>query len=235
MQWKRLVYFLLINVLVSAATTLIVLTIWDRSHRTETLEIVSEAPAFVVPTETPKPQPAEPAVSLQPYQVGQGETLGEIALAFDVSMDELLALNGLTDPNSIGAGATIFVPIEVDPEDSTQPDEDGDPPAATSTGQVEIVAVFGAGDLASERVQLRGLGEDTLYLTGWTLKDEDGNEYTFPKITLFGKGAVDVYSMAGVDNVVALYWNSGMAIWDSGETVALMDPVGVVQASYTVP
>ena len=234
MQWKRLIPFLLINVLVSDATTLIVLTIWDRSHQTETLETVSKR-RLCDPDRDPDSRAVEPEFSLQPYQVGQGETLGEIALAFDVSMDELLALNGLTDPNSIGAGATIFVPIEVEPGDLAQPDDDGGPPPATSTGQVEIVAVFGAGDLASERVQIRGLGEGTLYLTGWTLQDEDGNEYTFPKITLFGNGAVDVYSTAGVDNVVALYWNSGKAIWDSGETLILLDQVGVIQASYTIP
>jgi LysM repeat protein len=235
MQWKRLVYFLLLNILVSAVTTLVVLTIWDRAHQAETSEPVSEVSAFVIPTETQVAQTAVPEVSLQPYQVGQGETLGEIALAFNVNLDELLVLNGLTDPNSIGAGATIFVPLEIEPEEPEERIDGGDPPPAMSTGQVEIVAVFGAGDLASERVQLRGLGEGTLYLTGWSLQDGDGNEYTFPKITLFGKGAVDVYSTAGVDSVVALYWNSGEAIWESAETLTLLDQAGVIQASYTVP
>ena len=235
MQWKRLISFLLINVLVSALTTLIVLTLWDRSHQTETPEPVSNVSSFMIPTETQDDRADKPEVSLEPYQVGQGETLGEIALAFDVSLDELLALNGLTDPNSIGAGATIFVPIEVKPENSDQPVDDAESQPAMSTGQVEIVAVFGAGDLSSERVQIRGLGDGTLFLTGWILQDEDGNEYTFPKITLFGNGAVDIYSTAGVDNVVALYWNSGKAIWDSGETLTLLDQAGVLQASYTVP
>ena len=31
-QWKRLVYYLLINVLVSACTTVVVLYFWDRTH-----------------------------------------------------------------------------------------------------------------------------------------------------------------------------------------------------------
>ena len=31
-QWKRLVYYLLINVLVSACTTVTVLYFWDRTH-----------------------------------------------------------------------------------------------------------------------------------------------------------------------------------------------------------
>jgi hypothetical protein len=101
--------------------------------------------------------------------------------------------------------------------------------------QVDIAAVIGAGDLGSERVQLRGLGDGTLSLTDWQLRDEDGNVYTFPQITLFGSGAVEIYSTTGVDTVVALYWNSGEAIWESGEAVTLLDDSGVLQATYNVP
>ena len=97
------------------------------------------------------------------------------------------------------------------------------------------MAVIGAGDLASERVQIRGLGEGTLSLTGWRLQDEDDHIYTFPQLTLFGNGAVNIYSTAGVDTVVALYWNSGEAVWKSGETAALFDENGLIQATYTVP
>jgi hypothetical protein len=149
-------------------------------------------------------------------------------------VEEILNLNGLTDPHSIGAGEAIFVPVAgADAEDGDTIDQDT--PSPVNSGQVEIVAVFGAGDLPSERVQIRGLGEGTLSLTSWLLQDEDGNEYTFPKITLFGSGAVDVYSAAGVDTVVALYWNSGQAIWESGETATLIDRSGNIQATYTVP
>lgn len=234
MQWKRLLFFLFINILVSAITTYVVLTIWDRSHRTEPPEVESDAPVFVVPTMTQAAPTPEPEVRLQTYQVSAGETLGEIALAFDVTIDELLALNGLTDPNSIGAGTTIFVPVPGEaPSDA--PQTEGEASSATNTGQVEIVGIFGAGDLASERVQIRGLGEGALSLTGWRLTDEDGNEYIFPQITLFANGAVDVYSGAGVDTVVALYWRSGQSIWDQGETATLLDDEGKVQATYTLP
>ena len=238
MQWKKLVYFLLLNVLVSSITTLVVLAIWDRSHQTETPEPVSSTPAFMIPTATQEAPASETEVSLQAYQVKEGETLGEIALAFDVTVDELLALNSLTDPNSIGAGTTIFVPAADVTADSGSEEEvtsEGSVPTAMNTGQVEIVGIFGAGDLASERLQIKGLGEGTLSLTGWLLRDEDGNEYFFPKITLFGNGAVDVNTAAGVDTVVALYWNSGEAIWEAGETATLIDGDGTIQATYTIP
>jgi LysM repeat protein len=248
MQFKRLVYFLLINILVSTITTLIVLTIWDRSHQTGSSLPVISGPLVMIPTETqaniPQVEVSDtPTVSLQAYQVSAGETLGEIALDFDMTVDQLLDLNGLTDPDSIGTGTTIFVPVQ-DPSESEGEGElagseidgnteESNPPV--SNDQVEIVAVFGAQDLTSERVQIRGRGDMTLSLTGWRLLDDDGNVYIFPQITLFGSGAVDVYSTAGVDTVVALYWNSGKAVWETGETVTLTDDAGKIQATYIVP
>jgi LysM repeat protein len=243
MKWKNLFYFLLINIIVSAATTLIILNIWDRSHFTVTPNMSEPIPEFVIPTETRVEAASAPTVSLQPYQVAVGETLGEIALAYEITVDELLELNGFTDPDSIGAGATIFVPTlnenssnneldELFPEDGSNPEA---PTSSKNNGKVEISGVVGAGDLRSERVQLRGLGGETIDLTRWQLRDEDGNEYTFPHITLFGNGAVDVFSDSGVDTVVALYWNTGEPVWESGETVTLYDEAGNIQAAYTVP
>ncbi len=234
MQWKRLVFFLLINILVSALTTTVVLTIWDRNYREDLPEQESGGTVFVIPTATWAISTTEPEYQLQSYQVAAGETLGEIALAFDITMDELLALNGLTDPNSIGAGTTIFVPV-YNTSSADRAISEGEVPPSANIGQVEIVGIFGAGDLSSERVQIRGLGEGTLSLTGWRLRDEDGNEYVFPKITLFGNGAVDIYSDAGVDTVVSLYWRFGQPIWSPGETAMIVDGAGNIQATYTIP
>jgi LysM repeat protein len=233
MHLKRLFYFLILNIIVSAITTLVVLTLWDRSH--QTTADISDSPSslIVIPTETQGTlveveQKATATSALMAYQISSGETLGEIALTYDITLEELLALNGLSDPDSIGAGATIFVPA-FDPSSSEGVSD-------TSVGnQVGIVAVVSAGDLDSERVQLRGLSDGTLSLTGWRLLDEDGNSYVFPQITLFGSGAVDIYSDRGVDTVVALYWNAGQAIWETGEMVTLLDDNGNLQATYSVP
>ena len=184
MQLKRLIYFLLINILVSATTTWVVLTIWDRSHWNESAVSTTSAPLLVIPTVTQGDvvQVEEidtPIISMQAYQVSAGETLGEIAFAYDITLEELLELNGLTDPDSIGAGAPIFVPV------SSQSGSENEDEIAASGGdgnsdgsispvsgdQVELVAVIGAGDLVSERVQLRGLGDVTLSLAGWRLQE----------------------------------------------------------------
>ena len=135
----------------------------------------------------------------------------------------------------------IFVPVEVSPAEegeSNSPSEgllNLQGTSSTPGGQVEIMAVIGAGDLDSERVQLRGTGASSLDLTGWRLRDEDNNEYIFPKITLFANGAVNVNTSAGVDTVVALFWGKSKAVWSSGETVTLLDSAGNIQATYQVP
>lgn len=234
MQWKRVAFFIFVNILVSALTTILVLFLWDRAHRDDAPKVDADMPGFIIPTLEQAALTSEPEQQLQAYEVKAGETLGEIALAFNIPVDELLSLNGLTDPNSIGAGTTIFVPLDTE-YSRTVDKQNADPSTTSNTGRVEIIGVFGAGDLASERVQIRGLEQGTLSLTGWRLRDEDGNEYIFPQITLFANGAVDIYSDVGVDTVVSLFWRSGQPIWSPGEMATIIDEDGNIQATYRIP
>jgi hypothetical protein len=100
---------------------------------------------------------------------------------------------------------------------------------------VVITNVFGSGDLATERVRLERRGEGDLALANWQLRDGDGNLYTFPQLTLYPGGAVDLYSSVGVDGVAALYWGLEQPVWETGEVVTLVDGQGNIQATYTVP
>ena len=246
-RWKRLFYYVILNVLVSTCTVLAVLTVWDRieglgMNVTEPVEYdPGQFPTITSPPEiviTPKP-----TLNLQTYQVSTGETLSDIALAFDISVDELMEINGLTDPDALGEGAVLFVPLTQDeeipfetptdiPAEQLTPEDTLD---VVEQPAIEIVAVIGAGDLNSERVQIRGTGAVPLLLTGWQLGDEDGNLFTFPQINLYNDGAVELYSKAGVDTVVSLYWGRSEPIWNSGEVVTLFDANGQIQAAYQVP
>jgi LysM repeat protein len=229
-----LFFFLLINVIVSAITTILVLVLWDRSQQTKPIETKSSLPNLNLPTEMVVSATAQPEYPLQPYAVSEGESVSEIAQRFNISVDDLLEINGLSDPNTIGVGTTLFVPASGENEVDIPPME-GELPSSSNTGQVEIVGVFAVGDLVSERLQIRGLGEGTISLTGWRLQDEDGNVFIFPHITLFGSGAVDIYSGSGVDNVVSLHWGSNQPVWDQGETAILLNQNGTIQATYTLP
>lgn len=100
---------------------------------------------------------------------------------------------------------------------------------------VQIVSIIGAGTLEAEVVSIRYEGNDELNLAGWVLKDEDKNLFTFPQLSLYSGGVVQVYSETGQDNVISLYWKSRDAIWESGEEATLLDSQGNVRATYTVP
>ncbi len=58
------------------------------------------------PTPTPSPTPPVP----QSYVIQPGDTLTSIADKFNVSVQSLVDLNHIADPNYILAGTTIKIP-----------------------------------------------------------------------------------------------------------------------------
>lgn len=100
---------------------------------------------------------------------------------------------------------------------------------------VKISSVVAAGILESEIVVIRFEGDGELNLTSWQLKDDNGNTYTFPQLTLYQNGAVQVHTIAGTDSVIDLYWGIGEAVWSSGENASLYDSQGNLRAVYRVP
>ena len=100
---------------------------------------------------------------------------------------------------------------------------------------VKISSVVGAGTLNSEIVVVKFEGEGQLDLASWQLKDEDGNTFKFPQLTLYPNGAVQVHTVTGTDTVIDLYWGIGDAVWSSGENARLFDAQGNLRAVYRVP
>jgi hypothetical protein len=111
----------------------------------------------------------------------------------------------------------------------------GSPQPDASGSIILIDNVFGAGDLANEVVLIKRTGDGELALTGWQIKGDDGTPYTFPSLVLYPGGAVQVHTAAGVNTVVDLYWGLDEPVWQSGETVTLLDPQGQVYATYRIP
>ena len=100
---------------------------------------------------------------------------------------------------------------------------------------IEIVSVVGAGTLSAEVVVVRYNGEGELGLSNWQLKDDDGNTFTFPQLTLYTNGAVQVHTSSGSNTVVDLYMGLRDPIWESGESAKLHDPQDTLRAIYRVP
>jgi len=259
-RWSRLFYYLLINVFVSACTTLLVLVVWSRLQspapslsvgfslpgkvEAQTAVIntpsggsIPQAPSV---TATPSPTP-EPTQSVLEYQIKQNDTLGELARKYDLSVEELMALNGLDDPNSLSVGQIIYIPVTPMPTKvvtptATKAPELGDTTAGPAPeARVVINSVLGVGDITSERVFLTRTGAGALSLANWQLRDEDGNGFVFPQLELYEGGAVHVWTTSGVPTVVDLYWGLQSSVWQSGELVTLLDDQGQEHATYTIP
>ena len=250
MNFKRLFFYLLLNVIVSATTVLIVLNLWERANRVETVtpDPVSLLPTVIAsaipPTNAPSP---EPTLALRPYQVEEGETLGEIALQFGISVDQLLEINDLNNPDELVIGTVLFVPATNTSDEAPQaeaqteaaPGAESTPnqtaPPTPESSNIRIVSIVGADDLATEHIEIRSVSSEALPLEGWQLKTNDGFIYTFPNITLYEYGALDLYTRAGINSVVALYWGRSTPVFQSGDRAVIYDIDGNVQAVYSIP
>jgi hypothetical protein len=229
-SWKGLVFFLLLNVLVSACATLSVLYVWDRNRSSilgGLLPSFSEQPAEVETpvlstaiTEEPQVIPTE---SFLTYEVKAGDDFSSIAQKFGVDMEELILINGFTQDQPLGVGEVLRIPYQ---------------PTPVPEGAIQIKNIVGAGDLEAERVLLKFIGEGELNMTGWRLEDEDGNVFLFPqtpRLILYKDGAIYIFTKPGVNSVIELFWGRGESVWQSGETATLRDVDGVVRATYQIP
>lgn len=169
-SWKRIIPYLILNIVVSAATTLIVLALWDRVQR----------PALSAAT--------------------------------------------ANSPDVAASGSTSA--LDTTAQQPTLPPLD--------TAVIRIETVIGAGDLATETIQLQRVGEGDLQLAGWRLEGS-GKEYVFPNLTLNKNGSIRLYTRAGQSTVIELFWGLDKAAWKSGDTITLYDSTGGQRADYTIP
>lgn len=240
-SWRQFVPFVILNVIVSVVSMSLVLAFWDRGVQIEpptptpTLSALAVA-ASAVPTATPT---IRPSATPHTYTVKPGDTMGAIALELDVSADELMAANGLSDPDTLSAGQVLIVPTsEASSSSSPRASETPAPTAVpTQSGedapQVDIRGVDGAGDLDSEVVRLINSG-GVANMAGWTLDDGHGDHYEFPAFTLH-QGAVSVHTKSGNDTVIDLYWGMPEAVWTPGTTITLRNSDGAVQSTFQIP
>jgi LysM repeat protein len=250
MNYKRLLYYLLLNIIVSAITILVVLNIWDRAHRIETAtpESVSLLPTVIATALPPTKTPAhQPTLAARTYEVVPGDSLSEIAQVFGVSVEQLLEINNLDNPDALRIGMILKLPNpgtagdEADNaaqdrlEEESQPEPTLPPPLVSENSDIRISTIAGVNDLATEHLQIQSVSPEALSLEGWRLETNDGLIYYFPNITLFEHGALDLYSRAGINSVVALYWGRSSPIFQSGDRAVIYDAEGNVQAVYSIP
>lgn len=255
MSFRRLLPLLLLNVAVSLVVALSVIYVYERRTASRAVPVATALVAAATPgalddggvppavaeagadsaesTPIPTPLPDGPITHI----VKQGESIGALSLTYDVPMADIMAANGLTDPNLISVGQALIIPLGgADAEPTVPAATPTSEPTATPEPIVLSLAVTGAGTPADERVVVTNDGAGAIDLSGWTLQDGSGLTYTFGQVTIFGNGVqIEVHTGAGTNDATALYWGRTEAAWSSGATVTLSDTTGAVQATTTVP
>lgn len=98
------------------------------------------------PTDTPVPTPTPTPLPPQAHDVQEGETVSDIAALYDVTVDEILALNPEVDPELIQPGQVLLVPAPNPQADAVAAAEAGD---AASTSDGFVVHVVSPGETLS--------------------------------------------------------------------------------------
>jgi len=139
---------------------------------------------------------------------------------------------------NIKATSSSVPPLSNSQAGAANPDSNPVPNLSTTSGpqsDIQIVSVVGSGNLGAEVVILHYLGEGQLDLTNWQLKDEDGNIFLFPGLTLAQNGAVQIHTASGANTPIDLFWGMPSPVWKSGETASLYDASGNLIVTYKVP
>jgi hypothetical protein len=262
MSFRQMLPFLFLNVVVSAVVVLSILFWWDnRGPGGEMAEALTPTDGAVdgalptpniaaPPSGTIAPEATASAAANEPvvHTVQAGETLNRISQQYDVSVEDIMLANGLEDPNFIGVGQQLTIPIGGLPTPTVPaptetvvaalpspiPTEPAAP--AEGAGGIGVTGVIDAGVLESEAAQLVNSGAQQQSLTGWKVRDEDGNVYTFGAVSIFGEGAgILLHTRAGDDTFSDLFWGLNEPVWRSGEKLTLWDANEQVVATFTVP
>jgi LysM repeat protein len=171
-----------------------------------------------VPTTAPKPadtpvvSPVEPPIP-EPvvYKVQPGDTLAVIAARYNVTVEEIMAANGLDDPNVISVGQELIIPAEGEPAASVV--QELPTPAAATPGasgwayRADMLVMFGFEALdctqeginygsEEEGIPLGHLVRDlvTAYAQGAdldALAEEKGVRYLWSNVFAFGREIAD--------------------------------------------
>jgi LysM repeat protein len=249
---RRWALFIGINILVSAITALLVMNLWEANRAAPrpivptaipTLNAIAQtqvaATATAAPTVTPTPGAS------RKYIVESGDTLSAIASKFDVSVNDLVAANKLTNVDILSLGQELIIPgspLTPTPTLVPIPTSTRSPlpvitgTASTALGEyfVTIREIKSPGALAAEQVILTNLSGQ-VNLAGWTMTDGEGNKFTFPNLTLLSNGEVTVHTSKGTNTPTDLYWGQAESRWSKGKVAYLRDPAGKLIATYQVP
>lgn len=201
---------------------------------------ITTEPIEAVPTDTPE-STGEETVEGEVYVVQPGDTMLVIATRNNITVDDILRANNLSDPNFLFAGQRLVIPVQGaggagGSEAPAATPAEAEPEAEPVIEGVRIAAIISAGDLASEHVVIVNESSTPFSLQGWQVQRVGGPGYLIASdIPLFAGGSVRVHSRSGTDTTIDLYWGLTEPAWPSGVEARLIDAQGDVVDSYVVP
>ena len=218
----------------------------DSEDIPDTEETAPVDAATSTPAVTPTPQATATLDSSCPtHTVEAGQNPSIIAAEYDISLDQLLVANGLDEVTAtqLQIGDILSIPLAgCDSEPSEVEidvlDEATEEPTAILTltlpptsevAQVEILDVIDAGDVTAENFRIKNEG-NTIEITGWKLKDLNGNEFEFPEVRLFSDSELTIHTRDGEDSSTELFWGLEEAIGVTGNVLTLTDADDNVQS-----
>ena len=194
--------------------------------------------APVVAVETPTPETTG-EVSEEIYVVQPGDTMLVIATQYDVTVDDILNANNLSDPNFVFAGQRLVIPVQGGRSGTGTTQNELPAPTATTAivpDGVRIAAVTSVGDLQNEQLVLVNDSDTAFSLQGWQLQQVGGATYIFRSdVPLFPGGSIRIHSGAGTDTSIDLYWGLTEAAWQTGTEARLVTAEGNAITTYVVP
>jgi len=258
MSFRQMLPFLFLNIVVSTVVVLSILFWWSNRDRGAAAELTpsAETAGGALPTPNIAPPPSgtiapeatAAAASNEPviHTVQAGETLNIISQQYDVSIEDIMTVNGMDNPNFIAVGQQLTIPVGGIPEPTVAPTEavvalpspiPTEPVAAAgSGGQIVVTGIVDPGVLETEAVQIVNNGAQPQGMQGWKVRDEDSNVYTFGDLNIFGEGAgVLLHTRTGDNTVTDLFWGLSEPAWRSGEQLTLFDASEQVVTTFIVP
>ena len=248
MTRRQAVFIICVNAVISLLISLVVvLTLGRRPVYVQPVPTPT-AHSLPTPAASPQPQVTRPVT----YIVKEGDTLSAIAERFGVSLEDLMRINAISNPDLIYPGQEIIIPGGELPQPTptfTLPFQPPTPvftPIATplptptpvpspvvSKEGVYIETVVNPGEEGKEAILIRSVAEKVKNLAGWRLS-ADNLSYVFPDFLLWPQGVVTLYTASGKNTPAELYWGLDKPILHQVKTLTLYNREGQVVSSYQV-
>lgn len=208
LSWKEWALIVVVNVLISALTTWVVVRLLTSQPR----PLIAEAPRAVAAGPAPAQATAVPAAAPTP---------------------QLIAAPTST-PAAKASAPPAAAPSAVPPAAApTTAPAAGPPAAAPQPTGVRVASVTFAGQRPREFVALVNEG-DTQSLQGWTLQSSRGVSYTLPNVTVFKDGFLNIYTTSGTNSATEVFIGRTEAAWQPGDSITLATKDGQTISRFEV-